>query len=211
MFAYVKGTLVSANSNQLVIDVNGIGYAIFIPTRILQELPPIHQSILLHTTFIVRELSQALYGFLTTQERDFFDLLINVTGVGPKLGLSLIGHLTFDQLLTAVSSQDFSTLCKVPGVGKKTAERLCVELKDKLPQATHLSTLGSCSSFSSDSPLSYGHPFHSHALALDAMHALINLGYQQGVAQKAIRQSVKDLPEDADLALLITTSLKNVK
>lgn len=201
MFAYIKGMLVSANPSYAVVDVNGVGYAIFIPCRALGELPKLGQVVHLYTTFVVRESSQALYGFLTGQERDLFELLTNVSGVGPKLGLSLIGHLTFSELQAAIAHQDLPTLCRVPGVGKKTAERLVVELKDKLP---HLMPLVAAN-------MAIPVPDSQSPIAQDAMFALMNLGYNQSTAQKAIKQSLKDLPETVDLALLITTALKNVK
>lgn len=201
MFAYIKGTLVSANPSYVVVDANGMGYAIFIPCRILGELPAPTQTVQLYTTFVVREFSHALYGFLSSQERDLFELLMNVTGVGPKLGLSLIGHLTFPELQAAIAHQDLPTLCRVPGVGKKTAERLIVELKDKLPRLMTIAAV------SMTIPVSDSHS----PMAQDAMFALMNLGYNQSTAQKAIKQSLKELPESVDLALLITTALKNVK
>jgi len=200
MLTYFKGVLVSACFTHLVLDVQGIGYAIFIPHRLMGELPPLGETIQLHTTFVVRECSHALYGFLDSQERDAFDILINVTGVGPKLALSLIGHLTFSELQSAVIHQDLPTLCRVPGVGKKTAERLVVELKDKISERWPTSQMHS------PFPLSDSKAQH----AQDAMQALMNLGYSQGVAQKAIQQTFKELSESADLASLITAALKNI-
>jgi Holliday junction DNA helicase RuvA len=200
MFAYIKGILIKTHPTYVVVEVNNVGYAIFIPCRLLGELPLLGQMIQLFTTFVVRESSHALYGFLSHQERDVFEVLMNVAGIGPKLAMSLIGHLTFHELQSAVAHQDLPTLCRVPGVGKKTAERLIVELKDKLPTlplpAAHLSIPVV------DSKDQY---------AQDAVLALINLGYNQSAAQKAINQSLKDLPETADLALLITTALKNIR
>jgi len=201
MFAYIKGVLVSANPSYAVVDVHGIGYAICIPCRTLGELPVPGQVVHLYTTFIVRELSHALYGFLTSQERDLFEVLINVSGVGPKLGLSMIGHLTFSELQTAVACQDLPTLCRVPGIGKKTAERLVVELKDRLPQLMPLTAA------SLAIPVPYSLSSHAH----DAMLALVNLGYNQGAAQKAIKQSLEELPDNNDLASLITAALRNVR
>lgn len=199
MYAYLKGQLVAAHPSFAIVDVQGVGYSIYIPCRLLGELPELGQTVQFFTSFVVREASQALYGFLSTQERDLFEALMNVTGIGPKMALSLIGHLTFDELHTAVASQDLPTLCRVPGVGRKTAERLVVELKDKLP---HLVPLQASLSLS----LSNSKPQHVQ----DAMLALINLGYNQNTAQKALKQSLKDLPETADLALLITTALKHI-
>lgn len=200
MYVYLKGTLVAANPAHVVVDVQGIGYSLHIPCRLLGELPELGNQIQFFTAFVVREASQALYGFLLSQERDLFEVLMNVTGIGPKMALSLIGHLTFDELNTAVAAADIPTLCRVPGVGKKTAERLIVELKDKLPQLQPLHA----ASYAVSMP-------HSKPLHLqDAMMALINLGYNQHTAQKAIKQSLKDLPDSPDLALLITTALKNI-
>lgn len=201
MYVYLKGILAAAHHSHVVVEVHGVGYFLHIPCRLLGELPQLGQQIQFFTTFVVREASQALYGFLCSQERDLFEALINITGIGPKLALSMIGHLTFDELNTAVGNQDLPTLCRVPGVGKKTAERLIVELKDKLPHLLpiHAANSAICNT---NSPK----PQHLQ----DAMLALINLGYNQSTAQKALRQSLNDLPETADLALLITTALKNV-
>lgn len=203
MFTYIKGKLVTATPSQVVVDVHGIGYAILIPCRLLGELPHLGQEVQLHTSFVVREASHTLYGFLCNQERDLFEFLMNISGVGPKLSLSLIGHLPVAELQTAVSCQDLSTLCRVPGVGKKTAERLVLELKDKLSN----SLPGSIGSLGH---LAISVPDSQSSQARDAMLALMNLGYNQGSAQKAIKQSLKDLPDDVDLSLLITTALRNI-
>ena len=199
MYAYLKGQLVAAHPSTAVVEVQGVGYTLFIPCRLLGELPELGEPVQFFTSFVVREASQALYGFLCSQERDVFEALMNVTGIGPKMALSLIGHLTFDELHRAVSSQDFPTLCRVPGVGKKTAERLVVEVKDKLPNFAPLHANLALSVPNSK-------PHHLQ----DAMLALINLGYNQHTAQKALKQSLKDLPETADAALLITTALKHI-
>lgn len=199
MYAYLKGKLIEANSSTAIVEIMGIGYSLSIPCRLLGDLPPIGETVQFFTSFVVRELSQTLYGFLSPHERDLFEALIDVTGIGPKLGLSLIGHLTIDQLYSAISNNDFPSLCKVPGVGKKTAERLVVELKDKLakliPLQAHLSQSL--------------HATQSQRVQ-DAMLALINLGYNQNNAQKALKETLKNLSEEADLALLITTALKHI-
>lgn len=199
MYAYLKGRLVSAHPSFVIVDVQGIGYSLAIPCRLLGELPAIGELVQFYTSFVVREASQALYGFLCSQERDLFEVLMNVTGIGPKMALGLIGHLTFDELNHAVACQDFPTLCRVPGVGKKTAERLVVELKDKLP---HLVPIHAHAAYT----ITSSKPQHVQ----DAMLALINLGYNQSTAQKALKQSLQALPETADLALLITTALKHI-
>lgn len=198
MYSYLKGILVQAHHSYVLLEVHGIGYYLHTPCRLLGELPQLGVQVQFFTSFVIREAFQALYGFLCSKERDLFEGLINISGIGPKLALSLIGHLTFDQLTTAVGNQDLPTLCRVPGVGKKTAERLIVELKDKLP---HLLPIQAANSL-----LDIAKPKHLQ----DAMLALINLGYNQNTAQKALRQTINELPETTDLALLITTALKNV-
>jgi Holliday junction DNA helicase RuvA len=201
MFAYIKGILVNCSPAQAVVDVQGIGYSLFIPCSALGQLPQIGDSVHFHTSFVVRELSQALYGFLTTQERDIFEGLLNVSGVGPKLALSLIGHLPPSNLQTAISQSDLITLCKVPGVGKKTAERLVIELRDKMTNWALMSP--------SDLAIAVHKDPHLQRTQ-DAMLALINLGYNQSTAQKALKQSLKELSEDCELSQLITYALQNI-
>jgi Holliday junction DNA helicase RuvA len=201
MFAYLKGTLMAATPSQAVVEVQGIGYLVFIPCSVLGELPQIGEKIQFYTSLVIREFSHALYGFLSSQERDIFEVLLNVTGIGPKLALSLIGHLPLQSLRSAIHHQDLPTLCRVPGVGKKTAERLVIELRDKLPNLMP----------TDPSEFAIQHVQDPRIQQInDAMLALINLGYNQSTAQKAIKKSLKELPEGVDLAILITTALKNI-
>lgn len=199
MFAYLKGTLIGFNPAQATVEVNGIGYCIHIPCSSLSQFPAIGAQIQLYTSFVVREFAHTLYGFLQIQERDLFDVLLTVTGIGPKLALSLIGHLSLEKLYEAISNQNLTLLCKVPGVGKKTAERLVVELRDKLSALIATKT--------ADYSINISRDPHLQKLQ-DAIFALVNLGYNQTSAQKAVKQSLKDLPEEYDLTMLITSSLK---
>jgi Holliday junction DNA helicase RuvA len=201
MFAYIKGILAFSNHSHAIIDVQGVGYQLLIPCRLVGQLPQIGESVQFHTSFVVREFSQTLYGFLSIQERDIFEILMNVTGIGPKMALSLIGHLSMSELHLAVMKHDLTTLCRVPGVGKKTAERLVVELKDKLALIETLDVADHSRMMAQD-PKSKS--------IQDAMLALINLGYNQSTAQKAIKQGIKELPEEIDIAQLITVALKHV-
>lgn len=201
MIAFLKGKLASSTPLHVVMDVGGVGYLVFIPHSLLDQLPGQGESVQLYTSFVVREFSHALYGFISSQERDVFEVLLNITGVGPKLALSLIGHLPLPALQQAVAVQDIPTLCRVPGVGKKTAERLLVELKDKL---SHLL------SFEVDEGTE-AIPVNSQTrIYQDAVLALINLGYTQSIANKAVKQSLKELGDDVELAKLITVSLKYI-
>ena len=199
LYSYFKGKLVSSTSTQVVLEVNGIGYLFFISVNSLPLLPSLGSELKLHTSFVVRELSNSLYGFLTFQERDAFEALLNVTGIGPKLGLALIGHLSVGELQVAVRQADTTTLSRVPGVGKKTAERLIIELRDKLSHLIPELEIGK------------GEVNHDPRLQHinDAMGALINLGYHQQIAQKAIKKTLQDFPETITLAELITHALKN--
>lgn len=201
MFAFIKGQLVTSTPLSVVIETGGVGYHIYIPANVFGTIPQIGQGLLLYTSFVVRELSQTLYGFLSIQEKELFEQFMGVTGIGPKLALSLVGHMAIHDLQNAISSHDIATICKIPGIGKKTAERLIIELRDKLATFTPPQPHGiTITSFSSP----------QNQKISDAMSALINLGYNQGTAQKAIKKTLKDMPEDTDLATLITNSLKNV-
>ncbi len=201
MFAYIKGLLAQANSHQAIIEANGIGYLIFIPISAFGQMPHVGCETILHTSLIIREQAHTLYGFLTADERDLFEVLVSISGVGPKTALSLIGHLNVHDFAKAISENDIRTMCKVPGIGKKTAERLLLEVRDKLPAMSspsiaHVSLKG---------------PLDPRAQTIhDAMNALIHLGYNQGTAEKAIKKSLEALPDLPELPLLITTSLKNV-
>jgi len=202
MYAYMKGTLVFSSPMAIVLETHGIGFSILIPHHVYGKLPQIGEQVQVYTTFVVRELLHALYGFLSMEEKQAFELLLNVTGVGPKLALSLIGHLPLDQLRRAINERDLLTLCRVPGVGKKTAERLVVELKDKIDQL--------CSIQETVQSFSVPQEEIKGIRIQDAVLAMINLGYNQSTAQKAIQKTLNEFPECPNLAALITFSLKNI-
>lgn len=201
MFAYIKGELVHSASSYVVVETGGIGYHIAVPISVFAKLPQAGSKVLFHTSYVVREQSQTLYGFLSLQERDLFETLMSVTGIGPKLALSLIGHLQIHDLQNAIASQDIIAITKVPGIGKKTAERLIIELRDKIANLFPSIPTGITVQEASDPKAQK---------IRDAMNALIHLGYNQSLAQKAIKKSLNELPEDVDLAALITLSLKHI-
>lgn len=201
MFAFIKGELAFATQTTVVVETHGVGYQIDIPVNVFGKLPQVGEKVLLHTSFVVRELSQALYGFLSIQERDFFETLMGITGVGPKLALSIIGHLSALDLHHAIQNHDLAALCKIPGVGKKTAERLVIELRDKV--ATFIP------SGSGEAQTQLSHDPKAITIR-DAMSALINLGYTQVIAQRAIKKTLEDSPQTPDLPTLIMSSLKNI-
>ena len=135
MIGRLTGTLVDKSPPQLLIDVNGVGYEVDVPMSSFYNLPALGERVTLLTHFIVREDAQILFGFLTHDERQTFRLLIKITGVGPRMALSLLSGLSVTELAQAVARQETGRLVKVPGIGKKTAERLLLELKGKLADA----------------------------------------------------------------------------
>lgn len=201
MLNYLKGLLVAATSTYIVLEANGLGYKIFIPASGLNKLPQLKESYLVHTSLVIKEMSQTLYGFHEPLERDLFEELLNVNGIGPKTALSLIGHLSLQQLQEAVENDEINKICKVPGIGKKTAERLIIELRDKL---NHFNIPQPASHQIETKTSGYSQKIK------DAMSALINLGYNQMTAQKAIKKTVQEFSEEIELGLLITHALKNI-
>ena len=135
MIGRLTGTLAEKSPPQLLIDVNGVGYEVDVPMSSFYNLPGLGERVTLLTHFIVREDAQILFGFLTHDERQTFRQLIKITGVGPRMALSLLSGLSVGELAQAVARQETARLVKVPGIGKKTAERLLLELKGKLADA----------------------------------------------------------------------------
>ncbi len=201
MYATIRGKLTKATPIYVIVETGGIGYKLFIPACAHSHLPQVGEDVLFHTAFIVRELSQTLYGFTSEQEKDVFEVLLNTSGIGPKIALSILGHLPTDKLYEAIANSDIALICKVPGIGRKSAERLIIEVKDKL--------VNLLPNQPSDFAINLSDMPQSQTIQ-DAMSALINLGYNQATAQKAIKKTLKDLPESTDLAMLITASLKHI-
>lgn len=201
MYAFIQGTLRESSPNIAVIQANGVGYKIAIPTQAYGQLPEIDAEVLLYTAYVVREFSHALYGFILKEERDLFEELIEISGVGPKTALALISHLSLQGLQDVVLSEDLNTLCKVPGIGKKTGERLLVELKNRLDK------------FFIQLPPSLTAakiPGEKGQKLQDAIKALVNLGYNPSAAQKALKKTIGDSDEIPELGILITKTLQHL-
>lgn len=201
MFSYIRGKLVQATPIFALIETGGIGYKIFIPTNVYSQLVHSGQEAVLHTSFVVRENSHSLYGFLLIEERDLFEELISISGIGPKTALSAIGHLPIEVMRQAVAKSDVIALSRVPGIGKKTAERLIIEMRDRFTRKSFAPGDFAISVEDSDT--------YTQCVS-DAVNALIHLGYHQSMAQKAIQKTLKTLPEPVDLPSLITHALKHV-
>lgn len=195
MIAYLKGILMEKDPKGLVLDVNGVGYEVLISMQTLFMLPEQGESVSLYIQTIVREDVFQLYGFKEKIERSLFQILIKVNGIGPKSALSILSSVTPSMLFTILHQKDIKRLVKLPGIGKKTAERLLIELTDKL---SHLVNLGLADVDESQSSL-------DNRSQRDAIEALIALGYKPPQAEKLIRQ-VDDGKMGSDL--LIREALK---
>lgn len=198
MITSIQGLLTSATPLHAIVELNGFGYEVNIPVTTAEKLPAPGATVKLHTHVIYREDAQTLYGFATAQERDFFRLMIeNVTGVGPKMALTIMSRLSLPSLESAIRMGDITTLAKCPGIGKKTAERLVVELKSKVGGADFVATPGAA-----PEAAPAGASVHR-----DAVSALIALGYKAADADQAVRRSALALGANASAEALIKKSL----
>lgn len=201
MIGRLTGIVQDKQAPDVLIDVNGIGYEVQMPLNCFYELPDEGESATIYTHFVVREDAQLLYGFSSKQERSLFRLLIKANGVGPKLGLTILSGLTADQFVQCVEHDDVTTLVKLPGVGKKTAERLLIEMRDRIKDLDASTQLTPQISVQAPTTKSSKSEFD------DAVSALVALGYS---SQQAIK-AVKDVnQQDADSETLIRNALKNM-
>ena len=179
MIGHLRGTLIDKRPSQVLLDVAGVGYQVQIPLSTFYALGELKDviSLLIHTH--VREDALVLYGFLTAREKHFFELLISASGVGPSLALKILSGMSVDDLIPAIRAGDLPALTRIPGVGKKTAERIVVELRDKLAQMEAASP-------AEEKPAARG------GLAGDVVSALLNLGYDRRAAEKAAEEAQRN-------------------
>ena len=189
MIGRISGTLLEKHPPLVLVDVGGVGYEIDVPMSTFYNLPATGEKIALHTQLIVREDAHQLYGFATHDERAAFRQLIKISGVGPKLALTILSGLSVAELSHVVAAQEVGRLTKIPGIGKKTAERLLLELRDKLPGAPA-------------APLAGAEPVP--AVKSDVLDALLALGYNEREAGWAVKQ----LPPNLDVSDSIRQALK---
>lgn len=192
MIGFLRGNLLSKNPPQLLLDVNGVGYEIEAPMTTFYDLPAVGQAVSLYTHLIVREDAHILFGFATDTERTLFRALIKVNGIGPKLALTILSGQSVSDFYRCVEDHDVRGLVRLPGVGQKTAERLIIELRDRLPA---LDVLGQPLSNSSTSSQEQTHS--GQGLRQEAISALCALGYKQQDASKMI-QSIKDTLDSSE-------------
>ncbi|MBY0339882.1 MAG: Holliday junction branch migration protein RuvA [Rhodocyclaceae bacterium] len=191
MIGRISGILAEKNPPQILVDVGGVGYEIDVPMSSFYNLPNIGDKVTLLTEFIVREDAQLLFGFLTHDERITFRQLLKVSGVGARTALAVLSGMSVADLAHAVAMQEVGRLTKVPGIGKKTAERLLLELKDKLPKAPGVAAGGSA-------------PVYVPNVSGDILNALMALGYNEREALGAM----KGLPDDVTVSDGIRQALK---
>ena len=200
MITSIQGTLIMVSPLLAVVELTGLGYEVCIPTTTAEKLPAPGATVRLQTHVVYREDSQTLYGFTGAAERDFFRLLIEkVTGVGPKMALSIMSRLSLPVLQGAIAAGDVGTLAKCPGIGKKTAERLVVELKGLYVPAS-----GTPAGFASSAAASGGETTNPQR---DAVMALMALGYKAADADKVVRQAWIALGPTATTEQLIKKAL----
>ena len=195
MIAHLKGQLTYKSPEHTIVDVNGVGYLVFTPLSTYYALPSIGQTVSLKVHTRVREDEFKLFGFLTEEEQTIFQKLITINKVGPRLALGILSGMSPKDLLSAVMNNDYAKLSTIPGVGKKTAERLTMEMKDKLADMT----------LEMDRSTDYiptKQGFYD-----DALSALLNLGYKKPEAEKAIKTIYSQNGKDAGLEEIIKESL----
>ena len=183
MIALLRGSLVEKTANRLIVDVNGVGYDVLVPLSTFYVLGDPGAAVTLRIHTHVREDQIALYGFVTRVEQDLFERLISISGVGPKLALAVLSGIEPADLIRAIRLQDVARLMAIPGVGRKTAERIGLELKDRLPASLQASE-------PAPAPGSAGDQLRD-----DLLSALINLGYHRPVAEKAIEKVIQGTPQ----------------
>ncbi|AQS36336.1 Holliday junction DNA helicase subunit RuvA [Shewanella psychrophila] len=204
MIGRLRGLLIEKQAPEILIEVSGLGYEVQMPLTCFFELPELNQEAIVYTHFVVREDAQLLYGFITKQERALFRLLIKTNGVGPKLALTILSGMTSAEFVACVERDDIATLVKLPGVGKKTAERLLVEMRDKLKSLMEASA-GSEREFMLKS--NYKPSKIVNTAEEDAISALLALGYKPAQASKSVSAAYQDGMSSQEL---IKSSLKSM-
>lgn len=202
MIGFLRGTLLDKQPPFIILDVNGVGYELEVPMTTLFQLPETGKPLELHTHLVVREDAQLLYGFYSKQDRQMFRELIRLNGVGPKLALALMSGMSAAELVACVHAEDKARLMKVPGVGKKTAERLLVELKGRFKDWDWDLPAGAL-----PMPLLDAAPAVANSAEQDAVSALVSLGFKPAEASRAVRAVFAEDLRSEDLIRLALRGL----
>lgn len=202
MISYIRGELCDIEEQKAIVDVNGVGYGIYMPQQALSLLPPMGQQVKIHTYLNIREDAMQLFGFLTKEDLNVFRHLIGVNGIGPKAGLNILSCLSPDELRFAVLSGDAKAISATPGIGKKTAEKLILELKDKL----NIEDMLEHAAHGGDSEdLASGTDTASNTMQAEAVQALTALGYGSAESLRAVKKSS---PECSSVEDILKEALK---
>ena len=197
MIAHIQGRLHFKSPENLIIDVDGIGYQVHVPLTTFYELPDIGNTVALHIHTHVREDALQLYGFQAQEEKALFIRLMGVAGIGPRLAVNILSGISPAELAECLVQGDLARLISIPGVGRKTAERIMVEMRDKLPALAADRDIALSVKYAAD-----------EAVMNDAVSALVNLGYKKGVAQRAIDGARQRLEGEINLESLLKESLR---
>lgn len=198
MIVHLRGRLLSKSPNEAVIECGGVGYGATISVTTFTSLPAEGAETSLHIYTHVREDQLALFGFAETQEKRLFEKLLTISGIGPKLAITVLSGIASDRLVTAIRSGDHATLTRIPGIGKKTAERVVLELKDKLDDMAV--------------PMADASGVHHGPAGDDVLSAMVNLGYPRPIAQKAIETAVgKDAAAGQDFETLFRAAMAAIR
>jgi Holliday junction DNA helicase RuvA len=198
MIALINGKIAYKGISHIVVDVQGVGYRIFIPLTTFYELPEAGQPVTLHIHTQVKQDAINLFGFYSLQERDIFQLMISVSGIGPKIAMNILSGIAARELLQAISSGDLGKLVSVPGVGKKMAERLVLELKEKVIKKMMADQI----------PIADDRHKASQLIKEDVLSALVNLGYKNNMAKDALDKVIQLSKEELTLDQLLKKTLK---
>ena len=199
MIAYLSGKLLEKQDNTLIVDVGGVGYEVSIPLSTFYEIGDIGSDVQLRIYTHVREDAIQLFGFKTNRERELYLRLISVQGIGAKSGIAMLSGMSADELILALRTEDLAKLSTIPGVGRKTAERMVIELRDKVGQTSVEGTSALDAVTTGSVPID--------DVFEDALSALVNLGYQRSAAEKALQIAAKEVT-DATVQKLLRRSLQ---
>ncbi|HEX9918909.1 MAG TPA: Holliday junction branch migration protein RuvA [Pyrinomonadaceae bacterium] len=202
MIAHLSGKLIDRHATSVVLDVNGVGYEVTIPVTTFYELEEAGQNVSLRIYTHVREDALQLFGFKTLRERELFQLLISVSGIGPKSAVAMLSGMNADEIITAIRQNNLARLTSIPGLGKKTAERLVIELRDKM---ANLSSPALDAAVAAQEAAGAGGS--EDALREDALSALVNLGYQRAAAEKAVANATQE-GGDLSVEVILRRSLR---
>jgi Holliday junction DNA helicase RuvA len=200
VIAHLRGQIVSKTPNAVVVECGGVGYELAISVATYTELGEVGSEARVHVHTHVREDALLLFGFAELAEKRLFERLLTISGIGPKLAITVLSGISAERLVGAIRGGDHATLTKIPGIGKKTAERVVLELKDKLDDMAGFTVEAGVAA-----PVSLG------AVADDVLSALVNLGYPRAVAQKAVESAAKDVAVRGDFERLFRASMSAVR